>query len=452
MLPLDLRRRHAVDIAKAAIRGVDPHAVVLSTVSFDDDGLRIGTQLIPSGDIGRIVVVGAGKAAGQMVRGLEDALGDRIDSGIVVTKDDHTVPTRHVELHTASHPVPDSRGVAATAEMLDLVRGLNANDIVFVLLSGGGSALLVAPVEGVSLADKQETTSALLACGATIDEINSVRKHLSRVKGGLLARECTPARVITLALSDVIGDPADVIASGPTVSDTTSYSDALSVLERYSLLDRVPRSVIEHFDAGLAGRTPDTPKIGDPSFDQTHYELVGTNHGALEAARAEAVREGYSARILTSSMRGEAREVAKTLVALAEGVDASARPIALILGGETTVTLNESPGLRESLGLSEPNGLGGRNQELALAAARDISGRDDIVILSVGTDGTDGPTDAAGGVVDGDSVARAVIAGLDIETALRRHDSYPVLKEIGDLVVTGPTGTNVMDVMVALVG
>jgi glycerate 2-kinase len=446
MLPLDLRRRQAVDIAKAAIRGVNPHAVVQSAVSLGDDGLRIGTQLIPSDDIGRIVVVGAGKAAGQMVRGLEDALGDRIDSGIVVTKDDHTVPTRHVELHTAAHPVPDSRGVAATASMLELVRGLNANDVVFVLLSGGGSALLVAPVEGVSLADKQSTTSALLACGATIDEINSVRKHLSRVKGGLLARECAPARVVTLALSDVIGDPADVIASGPTVPDTTSYSDAMSVLERYSLLDRVPRSVIDHFNAGLAGRIPDTPKIGDAAFDRTQYELVGTNHGALEAAREEAVRAGYSARILTSSMRGEARDVAKALVALAEGIKASERPVALILGGETTVTLNESPGLRESVG------LGGRNQELALVAAREILGRDDVVVLSVGTDGTDGPTDAAGGVVDGESVVRAVAAGLDIETALRRHDSYPLLKEIGDLVVTGPTGTNVMDVMVALVG
>ncbi|HDS74252.1 MAG TPA: DUF4147 domain-containing protein, partial [Firmicutes bacterium] len=330
--------------------------------------------------------------------------------------------------------------VDATEEILGIVEDLGERDLVIVLLSGGGSALLVAPADDISLKDKQLTTSALLASGATIQEINSVRKHLSRVKGGQLARACGPASVMTLVLSDVIGDSLDVIASGPTVPDASTYGDALAVIDRYRLREKLPESVVERLDRGGSGDLPETPKPGDDAFARNTVRIIGSNRVALEAAAAMGNANGYRSRILTSSLRGEAREVAKVLSALAEGVPDDERPCALICGGETTVTLGDDPG------------TGGRNQELALAAALEIDGRDDIVVLSVGTDGTDGPTDAAGGIVDGESVRRARETGLDIRDALHRHDAHPLLSEIGDLVTTGPTGTNVMDVVIFLVG
>jgi hydroxypyruvate reductase len=340
----------------------------------------------------------------------------------------------------AGHPVPDERGVAASTEVLAQVNALSDRDVVFVLLSGGGSSLLLAPTEGLTLFDKQATTGALLACGATIQEINCVRKHLSRVKGGQLAKACAPADVLSLVLSDVIGDPLDVIASGPTVPDPTIFADALAILERYGIRDHLPASVVRYVEAGVKGEKPETPKHEDSVFERSHIELVGTNRIALQAAEEEALRRGYTPHILTSTLRGEAREAAKVICALVEGMPYGSGSSALILGGETTVTL------------SGKSGRGGRNQELALAAARELQGRHDVVLVSLGTDGTDGPTDAAGGLVDGTTWERGQRSGLNLEQALREHDAYPQLKALGDLVVTGPTGTNVMDIVVALVG
>jgi hydroxypyruvate reductase len=430
----------ALKMARAAIEAADPEISVLEAVRSDDDGIAIGDWSASWDDIGRVIVVGAGKAACPMARAIEDVLDERIDAGVVVTKDGSVEPTHRIQVRVAAHPVPDQNGVDAASEILELVSELDERDLVIVLLSGGGSALLVAPADGISLDDKQITTNALLASGATIHEINTVRKHFSRVKGGQLARACGPAAVVTLALSDVIGDSLDVIASGPTVPDTSTYGDALAVIDRYGLRETLPKSVVERFRRGAAGDLPETPKPGDDAFRRSVVRIVGSNRTALTAAADAARANGYEPRVLTSSLRGEAREVANVLVAIAEGVANSDRPCGLICGGETTVTLGSNPG------------TGGRNQELALAAALEIDGRDDIVVLSVGTDGTDGPTDAAGGIVDGESVRRAREAELDVRDALRRHDAYPLLAEIDDLVVTGPTGTNVMDVVIVLVG
>lgn len=434
------RRDVALKMARAAIEAADPAQGVWDAVRTDDDGFHVGDWSASWGDIRRVIVVGAGKAACPMARAIEDILDERIDAGVVVTKDGSVEPTHRISVRVAAHPVPDQNGVDAANEILELVSDLDERDLVIVLLSGGGSALLVAPADDISLDDKQITTNALLASGATIHEINAVRKHLSRVKGGQLAHACAPASVVTLALSDVIGDPLDVIASGPTVPDTSMYADAVAVIDRYGLREKLPKAVVDRLDRGAAGDLPETPKPGDEAFKRGVVRIVGSNRATLAAASETARANGYKPRVLTSSLRGEAREVAKVLVSLAEGVSDIDRPCALICGGETTVTLGTNPG------------MGGRNQELALAAALEIDGGDDIVVLSVGTDGTDGPTDAAGGLVDGESVSRARKTELDIRDALHRHDAYPLLKEIGDLVVTGPTGTNVMDVVIVLVG
>jgi len=434
------RRAVALAMGDAAIAAADPAASVCGAIASTPEELRVGPWHGAWKDIGRIVVVGAGKAAGPMARAAEAALGERIRAGVVITKEGHGVPARRIRVAEASHPVPDERGVSATNDLLRLVDGLAEHDLVIVLISGGGSALMVAPADGISLADKQTTTGALLSCGATINEINCIRKHLSRVKGGQLARAAAPAHVVSLILSDVIGDPLDVIASGPTVPDPTSFGDALAILDRYALRRTVPRSARERLEAGARGEIEETPKPGDAVFRRSRAHLVGTNRLALEAAARLASERGYAPRVLTSTLRGEAREAAKVVCSLAEGVGTDVGPTALIFGGETTVTL------------SPDSGKGGRNQELALAAALEIKGRDDVVILSLGTDGTDGPTDAAGGLTDGTTCERAKAAGLSPEDALRRHDAYPLLQATGDLVVTGPTGTNVMDVVVALVG
>jgi len=440
VLPLDERRRVALEIGRAGIVAVDPEHLVASAIAGDSNALRVGDWSSPWADIERVFVVGAGKAAAAMVRAAESELGDRITGGIAITKDGHAAPTRHVAMRLASHPIPDERGVAATVEMLDTVADLNERDIVIVLLSGGGSALLVASAPGITLLDKQETTGALLACGATIDEVNSVRKHLSRVKGGQLARACQPAHVLTLALSDVIGDPPDVIASGPTAPDTSTFASALAVVDRYEMRERIPASAMERLEQGARGEIAETPGEDDPAFARTSDRIVGSNRTALDAAATEARAQGYDARIMTSSLRGEAREVATAVSSLAEGAREHLAPTALMFGGETTVTLGNSPG------------RGGRNQELALSAALSVAGSDDIVLMSIGTDGTDGPTDAAGGIIDGATVARAEALGLSAADHLARHDAYPLLERTGDLIRTGPTGTNVMDIVVALVG
>ena len=430
-------------VLEAALRAVDPYAAVRAALRLDGSTLVAGTARVPIEDGGRILVLGAGKAGAPMARAVEDLLGDRIAGGCVVVKDGHSEPTRIVRLREAAHPVPNAAGLAAGAEVLDLATSAGERDLVLCLISGGGSALLEALPSTMPLEDLQATTSLLLGSGAAIREMNCVRKHLSLVKGGQLARAVFPARLVTLVLSDVVGSPLDAIASGPTVPDPTTFAEAWAVVERYGLAGRLPGSVEHHLQSALAGALPETPKPDDPAFSRTVTLIAADNGVAAEAAADEAGRRGYHAQIMTTYLQGEAREVARVLCSVALEVQHHARPLGppacLIWGGETTVTLGDAPG------------MGGRNQEMALAAALALEGVDGITFVALATDGSDGPTDAAGGVVTGSTAPKARALGLDPVDALRRHDAYPLLREVGALLQTGPTRTNVNDLAVIFV-
>jgi hydroxypyruvate reductase len=436
-------RQSARAIFDAAVTAVDPAEAIRRHVVREGTRLTIGRDVVDLNGVGQIVVVGLGKAGAPMAAAVEEILGDRISRGVVVTKYGHVQPTRTIRVHEAGHPVPDEAGIAGAQAVLDHVKGLGSRDLALVLISGGGSALTPAPVNGITLAEKQALTKALLACGADIREMNTLRKHISRIKGGQLARAAAPARVFALILSDIVGDPLDAIASGPTVPDPRTYADALGIVDKYNLRQEIPASVRAHLEAGAAGRIPETPKPDDPLFARVKSVMVASNIQALEAAKAEAQRRGFQAMILSSFIEGETREIARMHAALALEVRASGNPLkpptCLITGGETTVTL-------------KGKGKGGRNQEFALAAAMDIAGVPDVVILSAGTDGTDGPTDAAGALADGDTLPRATALGLVPRAALDGNDAYPFFAHLGDLVMTGPTRTNVMDVRLVLVG
>lgn len=445
-------RTHIVAVLEAALHAVDPAAAVRAHLQLAGDTLHAGGRVYPLAEIERIVVVGGGKAGAPMAAALTDLLGARITAGVVNVKYGHTAAAGHwqggaLQIVEAGHPVPDVAGQAGAERIAGLLGGLTPRDLVLVLISGGGSALLPLPVAGISLADIQALTQALLRCGADITEINTIRKHLSGLQGGQLARLAQPAQVITLILSDVVGAPLDVIASGPTVPDPTTYADAVAVLKRYAILDHVPASVRDHLLAGAAGGRPETPKPGDPLFARVTNIVIGDNASAGRAAVAAAQRRGFHSALLTTFVQGEAREVGRVVAGLAQGIACGqsdfARPACLVLGGETTVTVRGQ-------------GIGGRNQELALAAAVALDSYAlpagiEVAVVSLGTDGTDGPTDAAGGVAMRDTVARGRARGLDARAALADNDSYHYLAAVGDLLVTGPTNTNVNDLIFVFV-
>jgi len=430
-------------IFQSALAAVDPEEAVRRHLRINGETLSLEGRRYDLGACERILVVGAGKAVAPMAKALEDMLGDRIDSGVLVVKDGHGLPLKKIHVREASHPVPDERGVAGTLEILRLLDGAGPRDLVLCLISGGGSALLIAPAEGITLPDKQATTRSLLACGATIHEINTIRKHLSRAKGGQLARAAHPAGVLSLILSDVVGDDLDVIGSGPTVPDRSSFEDTMEIFKRYEIWDRIPAPVRDRVAQGVKGALPETPKPGDPAFDGCAQVLVGSCLRALTAAAESAERLGYRSLILSSKVEGEAREVAKAFAAIGKEVLSSDHPLkppaCILTGGETTVTL-------------QGDGRGGRNQEFVLAGALALDGTDRVVVLAGGTDGTDGPTDAAGALADGLSIRRAKALGMDPHAFLKRSDSYHFFKPLDDLIVTGPTRTNVMDVYMLLVG
>ncbi len=440
---IEKMREHALQIFRAGLHAVDPGEAIVRHVTLKDNVLLIGDRQFNLKDYDRILVVGAGKAVAPMAKAVENLLGNHIVDGVIVVKDGHGLPLKKIKIREASHPVPDERGVRGTEEILSLVEKAGARDLIICLISGGGSALLIAPVEEIPLEDKQETTRLLLACGATIHEFNTVRKHLSRAKGGRLAQMAYPATVASLILSDVVGDDLDVIASGPTVPDSSTFQDAEQILKGYDIWDQLAAAVRNHLAKGSSGQIEDTPKSGHAAFKQCSQVLVGNNLQALEAAGREAQRLGYQPLILTSKAQGEAREVAGFYTAIAREVLSSANPlkppVCVLAGGETTVTLTGK-------------GRGGRNQEFALAAALTIAGLDNVVFLSGGTDGTDGPTDAAGAIADGSTVARALEKNLDPKDFLRRNDSYSLFQHLEDLLMTGPTRTNVMDIYMLLVG
>nr|HID12564.1 glycerate kinase [Anaerolineae bacterium] len=427
----------ATELQQAALAAVEPAAAVRRYVCREGDALIVTDRRYDLRDYERVFVVGGGKAAVPMAAAIADILGDRLTAGVVVTKYGHAVGTRlaraqsPIELIEAGHPVPDENSVRGAQAVASLARQATDRDLVVCLISGGGSALLTLPVPGLNLADLQALTDALLRSGATVQELNTVRKHWSRIKGGHLARLAAPATLVTLVLSDVVGDPLDVIASGPTVPDPTTVADAQAVLERYRIRPRRPVPFQE------------TPKPGDLAFEQVLHVIVGSNRLAALAAVERARRMGFNALLLSTYVEGEAREVAKVAAALAKGMRAHGDPLpppaCLVCGGETTVTVRGE-------------GKGGRNQELALAAALALDGWPGILVMALATDGTDGPTDAAGAVVTGETVARARALGLDPRAALEANDSYPFFDALGDLIRTGPTGTNVNDLLFVLVG
>ncbi|MGB9458999.1 MAG: glycerate kinase [Bryobacteraceae bacterium] len=421
-------RRQAAAIFRAALRAADPHDAVLRHLARRDYSR-----------FHHIYVIGAGKAGASMARAAERALGGRITGGLVNVKYGHLAKLRRVELNECGHPVPDERGVAGAERIAEIASSAGAGDLVLCLISGGASALLPLPAPPVTLAEKQEVTRLLLASGADIHEINCVRKHLSAIKGGQLARLAWPATVEALLVSDVIGDNLDVIGSGPAAPDPSTFADAAEVLDRYGIRDKVPAAVRARIDQGVAGTLDETPKPGDKLFARVRNTVVGGNRLALDAAARHARQLGFRTLVLSSSVAGETREIARMHAAIAREVAEFGRPVqppaCIITGGETTVTLRG-------------DGLGGRNQEFVLAAALDIAGLDNVVVFSAGTDGTDGPTDAAGATADGDTLRRKP----DARRYLDANDSYHYFESLGDLVITGPTNTNVADVRILLIG
>lgn len=436
-------RDDALKIFKAAVAAVDPGNAVKSFLSFSNNTLNAGGIKYDLNKYGRVVIVGAGKASAPMAKAVESILGERINEGIVVVKYGYGIPLDKIELIEAGHPVPDENGMAGTQKIAGVLEACTENDFVISLISGGGSALLPMPAQGISLADKKKVTDELLKCGADIHEVNTIRKHLSSSKGGGLAKIAYPATVINLMLSDVIGDDMDVIASGPFVPDKSSFKDSMRIINKYAIQDKLPGSIMERLKAGSEGNIQETPKVEDPIFERIKNIIIGSNLLACTAAKKKASSMGYHTIFLSSAIDGDTTEIAQAHITIARQILLSGNPASLpaciISGGETTVKI-------------KGGGKGGRNQEFALVSAKEIAGMDkNIVVLSGGTDGSDGPTDAAGGIVDTRTVARGKAKGLDIDAYLASNDSYNFLKQTGDLLVTGPTRTNVMDVKILLI-
>lgn len=448
-------RESALAILHAALAAADPRLAIRRALQRHGDRLVVLGREYDLTRIEHVFVVGFGKAGASMAQAVEEIVGERIARGWVNVKYGHLVPPKsagsvsphtseRIHVHEAGHPLPDANTQLGTSKILELLESAEDNDLIICLISGGGSALLELPVEGVSLDDLRTLTDALLRSGATINEMNALRKHLSQVKGGQLARH-TRARIISLILSDVIGSSLDAIASGPTVPDTTTFGNALGVVEARGIRAQLPASILTHLERGARGEIPDTPKPLDASlFTRVQNVLVADNAIACQAALQAAQERGLNALLLSTYIQGEAREVARVLVAVAREITASGRPLSrpacIVAGGETTVTVRG-------------NGKGGRNQELALAAAIEMGGTNTVgvLVLSAGTDGTDGPTDAAGALADTTTLPRAAQLGLDPRAALANNDAYPFFAALDDLIITGPTNTNVNDIMLVLV-
>ena len=429
-----------------ALRGVDPSLIV------KDHAEKIYSDFSGT-DFRRFLVIGFGKASYQMAGAVEDVFdAGMITGGIVITKYGHaerqgaggrgqgTGDLKKIKVYEAGHPIPDESGIRATGEIIKLLRDTDERTLVLCLVSGGGSALFVSPYKGIALAEKQLITDLLLRAGADITELNSVRKHLSKVKGGRLAEIASPAKIISLMISDVIGDKLDVIASGPTAPDTSTFNDAADVINKFNLREKAPKSVLDIIDRGREGLIPETPKANSPVFENVTNIIIGSNRKALEAAKNKALSLGFEAEIISSGIEGEAREVGKLLAKKAKGAKAQRRrgTKCFISGGETTVIVRGA-------------GKGGRNTELALGFAMEVEGIGGVTLLSAGTDGTDGPTDAAGAIVDGETILKAKKLGLDPKEYLDNNDSYNFFNKINSLLITGPTGTNVMDVQIIVV-
>jgi glycerate 2-kinase len=434
-------RKDARSIFLAGVDAVNPKNGIRKHLSLKDNRLTVEDVRYDLNRFENIYVIGAGKASAAMAQAVGELLGEKLNFGLVNTKYGHGLPLGKVQLTEAGHPVPDEAGFHGAQKIVKLLEKTGEKDLVIFLISGGGSALFPYPAENLSLEDKQKVTKTLLEVGASIHEINSLRKHLSLVKGGRLARFAFPSTLISLILSDVIGDDLDSIASGLTVPDQSTFGDCLHILDKYHIRDRIPPAVVEVIEKGARGEIEESPKSGDPVFERTQNVIIGSSIQAVEAAKNKALDLGYNTLILSTFIGGETKDVAKVHAAVAKEILSSGNPIGrpacVISGGETTVTIHGK-------------GLGGRNQEFVLAAAIDIAGLKEVVVLSAGTDGTDGPTNAAGAIADGTSIERAENMGMNADHFLQENDSYRFFQTLGDSIITGPTHTNVMDLRLVL--
>jgi hydroxypyruvate reductase len=429
-------------ILASSLAAVDPASIILQSILREGDALDVAGRSIDLTMIDRVYLLAIGKAALPMGVTAADIIRSELTAGLIITKPgDQQIPDQYQDRLTliyAGHPLPDQGSIAAGRIATELLSSLTSRDLVLTLISGGGSALFSDPLEGITLNDLQRTNQALLDCGATINEINTIRKHLSRVKGGQLARIISPAENISLILSDVMGDPLDMIASGPTVADPTTFQDAQDIVHKYNLDGKLPGSVLQVLNKGAAGDMPETPKPGDSLFKDQVVKILAANRDAIQGGLIQALKEGFSNQAMDEPLAGEASQAGKNLAQvlkqLAEGKPFS-RPACLIAGGETTVTI--TPDVKP--------GLGGRNLELALSAVQDLSGLDNVALITLATDGEDGVTGAAGAIVTGSSYSRALELDLDPADYLKRHDSYGFFDALGDLLKPGATLTNVND-------
>jgi glycerate 2-kinase len=432
-------RALALRSLESALNAVDPKQIIKSKLLLKNLTLHVNGYSIDLKKFKNIYVIGGGKASGSMAEALEQVLGNSITNGLVNVPRSSKNKTDIIKLHEASHPIPDEAGVEGTRRMLKIAEQAKEDDLVICLISGGGSSLMPLPRGKISIADKKKITNVLLKCGATINEINTVRKHISDFKGGWLAKKAYPATILNLILSDVVGDPLDFIASGPTVPDSTTFGDAIKVLKKYRLWSKAPASIRKVLSDGEKGLIPETPKADDEAFKRVYNVVVGNNRLASLTAQKYLKSEGLNTLLLTSTLEGEARHVGIMLASIVHEVSVSGNPVpkpaGIIAGGETTVTVTGK-------------GLGGRNQEIALAAAQKLNDMNGVVVASLSTDGVDGPTDAAGAIADGKTLVRAAKMGLTPEEYLAENDSYHFFSKLGDLIFTGPTGTNVNDVSV----
>lgn len=424
-----------------ALEAANPGKIIRRHVGVSHDILTVNGSSYSLNRYRRIFLIGAGKASAGMGEAMEKILGDRISKGLVIVPD-YLRPrpaSDRIEYRFGSHPTPTLKNLRAVSRLFEIMKGINHADLVLFMLSGGASSLLEYPATGISLDDERKLTTMLLASGATIQQINTVRKHLSKVKGGKLAEIFHPAHVLTLIISDVIGNDLTAIGSGPTAPDPTSYKDAKQVLDEFNLQSKVPDSVRKTINNGVKGITVDTPKPGDPVFRNVQNIIIGTNLASCKAAADHMKQRGYRSQVLTTHMVGEAHEAGAMLGSVLIDIRNNGLPLsppaAITVGGETTVTI-------------KGNGRGGRNQELVLSSALAISGLNNAVVASLATDGIDGPTDAAGAISDGTTIARGLKRGIDARKFLENNDSYSYFERLGDLVKTGPTGTNVNDVMI----
>lgn len=439
-LPASSARSILRRVIGAGLRAADPARALLARVHRTGHRLQVGPRTYDLRSFERIVVVGAGKASARMAQALERVLGAYLDGGLVVVKTGHRLPTKRITVIEASHPVPDRAGIEAAKRLHAQAAELGPRDLLIVLLSGGASSLIPAPVAGVSLADKQKLTQLLLRSGAAIQEINAVRKHLSMIKGGRLA-EATRARIVTLILSDVIGNELTAIGSGPTTPDPSTYRDAIAILKRRRIWTKAPASIRRHLQRGERGVVSETPKPGAARFRSVQHEIIGNNEMSLDAAAQAATRAGLRTVLFSTPILGEASKAGVAFASLArrfsEAKGTVRRPYCLVAGGEPTVIVTG-------------NGKGGRAQEFAAAAACEIDGLHKTWVAAIGTDGTDGPTDAAGAVVSGATLGQAKRNGIDLRRVVLQHNAYPAFQALNSHIVTGPTGTNVNDLYLLL--